>query len=208
MPTTITKPRAETPFGAPNWAFNQIPLAGEPTRQRCQSVVADDEATTGTELVAFYRIQEVIATDNHIEAKTERLNQSYRIRTMNGVEQENLRREIAKANHEKYLAAEAKLDALRREALDLVTPVVKRLVKSLSDELNAAALDAEQRLDKAGLPIKSGSAWTLHSDVICRALWSRRFMAEVLLTELSPGNAIGVVQFFLTSEENTPFAWG
>jgi hypothetical protein len=34
----------------------------------------------------------------------------------------------------------AKLGALREEALTLVTPVLKRLIKSLNDELTVAAL--------------------------------------------------------------------
>ena len=209
MPATKTQPRnkPETPFGPPTWPWNHIPLAGIPTRQRCQSVVADDEASTGTELVAFFRVQEVISRDNDIEGRTHALNQSYRIHTMSGVEQENIRREITKCDHEKYLAAEDKLRELRKEAFELVQPIVKRLVKSLSDELNDTALDAERRLDNAGLPIKSGATWMLHDDAICKALWSCRFKAEVLLTELSPENAVATVQFFLTSESDTPFSW-
>jgi hypothetical protein len=210
MPTkTVSQPRnkAETPFLSPTWPCNFSVLGGIPTRTRCHSVVADDEASTGLELVAFYRVQELISSDNNIETKSDKLNQSFRVKTLSGVEQENLRREISKCDNEKYLAAEAKLAALRTEAFELVQPIVKRLVKSLSDELNDAALDAEQRLDKAGLPIRAGASWLLHDDAICKALWSCRFKAEVLLTELSVENSIGVVQFFLTDEEHTPFSW-
>ena len=210
MPTatkTASSRKPETPFNQPTWPWNHVPLAGTPTRQRCQSVVADDEASTGTELVSFFRLQEVVSSDNNIESRTHKLNNSYRIKTMSGVEQENLRREITKCDHEKFVAAQAKLAALRKEAFELVQPIVKRLVKSLSDELNDAALDAEQRLDRAGLPIKDGAVWMLHSDAVCRALWSCRFRAEVLLTELSPENSIATVQYFLTSEQNTPFHW-
>jgi hypothetical protein len=52
---------------------------------------------------------------------------------------------LSACNHEAYLAAETKLSELRKEAFELVQPVVKRLVKSLSDELNDAALAAESR---------------------------------------------------------------
>ena len=210
MPTaTKTQPRnkPETPFLKPSWPWNFSVLGGIPTRSRCQSVLADDEASTGTELVAFYRVQEEISRANDIESRTVKLNNSYRIKTMSGVEQENLRREITRADHEKYLAAEAKLADLRREAFELVQSIVKRLVKSLNDELNDAALDAEQRLDKAGLPVRAGASWMLHDDAVCRALWSCRGKAEALLASLSLENAIATVQYFLTTEENTPFSW-
>ena len=102
----------------------------------------------------------------------------------------------------------AELAKLRVEALKLVEPIVKRLAKSLSDELNDTALIAEERLDKAGLPIRAGGViWLLHSDPLVTALWSCRGKAEALLASLSVENSIATVQFFLTTEEHTPFHW-
>ena len=89
----------------------------------------------------------------------------------------------------------------------MMTPIVKRLVQSLSDELNAAALEAEQRLAKAGFPVRRGDSWLLHGDVICEALWSCRTKAEKVLSELTPGSAIGGVQYFL-SGRNTLLSTG
>jgi hypothetical protein len=180
-------------------------MAGTPTRRRCQSVVSEAEASTGVELVAFYRVQEVISADNNIDARSAQFDKPFGPR---GVAAEFLRREMANCNHDAYLAAETKLSELRKEAFELVQPIVKRLVKSLSDELNDAALAAESRLDKAGLPIRAGATWLLHDDVLIKALWSCRGKAETLLAALSHDNAIAVVQYLLTPEESTPFVWG
>jgi hypothetical protein len=125
---------------------------------------------------------------------------------------------MAACDHDAYLAAMDELAKLRVEALALVAPIVKRLVKSLADELNDTALTAEERLDKAGLPIhysgridtKTGQptiTWTLHTDPLITALWSCRGKAEAALASLSVENAIGCAQFFCTSEEHTPWIW-
>jgi hypothetical protein len=95
-----------------------------------------------------------------------------------------------------YLAAQAKLRELQEQAFQMMTGVIKRLIRSLDDELNAAALDAEQRLNKAGLPIRSGDLSLLQEDAICKALWSCRIKAEKTLAEFHPNSAIGAVQFF------------
>jgi hypothetical protein len=100
-----------------------------------------------------------------------------------------------------------KLGELRQEAFELVQPIIKRLVKSLADELNDAALTGEQRLDQAGLPVRDGATWLLHDDVLIKSLWSCRGKAEAALASLSVENSIAAIQFFCTSEEHTPFIW-
>ena len=207
MPTkTETKSnKAQTPFGAPVWPWNQPPLCGEPTRPRCQSVVSHDESQAGLELVARYRVQESVVAINDIDSRAVALEKPHGPR---GVGAEMLRREMAACDHEKYLTACAELAKLREEALALVTPIVKRLVKSLADELNDVALTAEERLEKAGLPIRAGGVvWILHSDPLVTAIWSCRGKAEKLITELSVENSIGTVQWLCTDEEHTPFHW-
>jgi hypothetical protein len=47
----------------------------------------------------------------------------------------------------------------------------------------------------------------LHNDSVCRALWFRRVKAEKALVEIEPNNAVGAVQYFLSTEEFTPFNW-
>ena len=205
MPTATKSQKAETPFREPVWPWNQPPLAGNPTRQRCQAVVTEAESQTGVELVAFYRAQEKLAADNDIDSRAAVFEKPHAVR---GVGAELLRREMANCNHEVYLSAQAALAKLRQEALALVTPIVKRLAKSLADELNDTALVAEERLEKAGLPIRAGGVvWLLHSDPLVTALWSWRGKAEALLASLSPDNAVGAVQFFCTSEQHVPFTW-
>jgi hypothetical protein len=202
-------PKPETPFAAKvPWSWNEVPTAGIPTRSRCQRIASDDERKAAAKLISEYRAAEEISRDNNIEGKTERLNQSYRIKTMSGVEQENLRREIQKADHEKYLAAEAKLRELRKEAFVMVEKIFTRLIESLNSKLYEAAAAAEQRLDAAGLPVKNGDLWMLHDDAICKALWSCRHVAEKTLVELQGHqDGIGACQFFLTEEQGVPFQW-
>jgi hypothetical protein len=205
MPTKIqTNNKPETPLGTPVWPWNAPPLGGSPSRQRCQSVVSEAEAQTGPELVQSYRLKEALALQNDIDARAVQFEKPV---PPKGVEAEMLRREMSACNHEVFLAAQADLAKLRLEALELMTPIVKRLVKSLADELNAVALEAEERLDKSGLPVRAGATWLLHSDPCVTALWSCRGKADALLASLSPENAIGATQHFLTSEENTPFTW-
>jgi hypothetical protein len=212
---TRSQNKAETPFNKPVWPWNQPPLCGSPARQRCQSVVSADEATTGTELVAEYRRQEALARDNDIDARATVFEKPHAVR---GVGAELLRREMASCNHEVYLAAQDKLAELRVEALKLVEPIVKRLVRSLADELNDTALTAEERLAKAGLPVRYDGnidtrtgqrviMWMLHTDPLITAIWSCRGKAEAALASLSVENSIGAVQFFCTNEEHTPFIW-
>ena len=156
-------------------------------------------------LVAAYRVQESVVAVNDIDARAVALEKPHAVK---GVGRELLRREMAACDHEKYLEACAELAKLREEALALVTPIVKRLAKSLADELNDVALTAEERLEKAGLPIRAGGVvWILHSDPLVTAIWSCRGKAEKLLTELSVENAVGAVQFFCTTESGVPFSW-
>jgi hypothetical protein len=205
---TKTQPRPETPFLQPKWLWNYIPQGGIPSRTRCQGLATPQEREAGANLMAEYRKWEDIAAANHIEGKTEKLNQSYRIKTMSGVEQENLRREIQRCDHRKYLEAEAKLAELRKEALAMAQPLFKRLIKGFDDELNDAALAAEQRLDRNGIPLKQGDEWALHDDAICKALWSCRQIAEKTRVEVGQtGDGIGSVQWFLTDEDGVPFQW-
>jgi hypothetical protein len=124
-----------------------------------------------------------------------------------GVAAEILRREMTACNHEVFLTAQERLAKLRVEAFELVQPITKRLVKSLADELNDTALTGEQRLDKAGLPVRDGATWLLHDDVLIKSLWSCRGKAEAALAALSVENSIAAIQFFCTSEEHTPFIW-
>ena len=165
--TEAKSSKAETPFGAPVWPWNQPPLCGEPTRQRCQSIVSYEESQAGVKLVAAYRVQESVVAVNDIDARAIAFEKPHAVR---GVGAELLRREMAACDHDAFLAAQAELAKLRQEALALVTPIVKRLAKSLSDELNNTALVAEERLAKAGLPVPlalPGSCTPTHS--------SRRF---------------------------------
>ena len=202
--TEAKSSKAETPFGAPVWPWNQPPLCGDPTRERCQSIVSYEESQAGVKLVAAYRVQESVVAVNDIDARAIAFEKPHAVR---GVGAELLRREMAACDHDAFLAAQAELAKLRQEALALVTPIVKRLAKSLSDELNNTALVAEERLAKAGLPVLTGTTWLLHTDPLITALWSCRGKAETLLASLSVETAVGCVQWFCTTEEHTPFSW-
>ena len=124
-----------------------------------------------------------------------------------GVDGEMKRRAIRAADSEKYNAAQTRLAELRQEAMDLVTPVLRRLLGSYSESLAQAALAAEASLEANGLPIRNSNQWVLHQDAICMALLSCRVKVEKALFELQPRSAVSAVQFFLTNEERTPFNW-
>ena len=95
--------------------------------------------------------------------------------------------------------------------MELITPVLRRVLVNYSESLAEAAVAAELRLEANVLPIRDGSkvtinapnanTWVLHEDSVCRALWSCRVKVEKVLFELQPHSAVGACQFFLTGEE-------
>jgi hypothetical protein len=205
---TQSSPKCETPFAAPVWEWNRIPTAGIPTRIRAQSVVTANEAKAGAELIGAYRLQERIATDNDIEGRQLWLDREQRVRMVTGVEMQKMRAEMASCDHGKFLDAQEKLRELRETAFRLVEPIFRRLIQSYDSELIETARDAEHRLDKAGLPIRNGNSWLLHSDVTSLALWSCRHAAERTYAEIQTHrDGIGCVQYFCTDESGVPFTW-
>lgn len=65
--------------------------------------MSGDERKIGTEIIAEYRRQEVIARDNDIDGKTADLDKFERWHGGHGFEREQLRREISACDHSKYL---------------------------------------------------------------------------------------------------------
>jgi hypothetical protein len=59
--TSTKSPKPETPFKTPTWPWNFTPQAGVPTRQRCQSIVTEDEREAGAKLIAVYREWESVS---------------------------------------------------------------------------------------------------------------------------------------------------
>jgi hypothetical protein len=89
-----------------------------------------------------------------------------------------------------------------------VEPIFKRLVKSLNDQLNETAIAAEARLDQAGIPVRFGDSWALHEDMLCKALWSQRHIAEKTLANLREHqDGVGSVQWITLTEPSVPFSW-
>ena len=210
MPTaTKTSPsrKCETPFGKPKWAWNHVPLCGTPTRERCRSVVSQEEAKAGSELISEYRRWESVAAKNDIDSRQQWLDKEGRQRTVSGVEIETLRREMAAADHAKFLEAQDKLQELRKKALELAEQLFKRLAKDLNEQLHETTVGAEQRLAEAGLPLKVSDAWVLHDDSLCKALWSCRHITERTLSELNDNNSIGCIQWMCSDEEGVPFSF-
>jgi hypothetical protein len=211
--TEAKSPRAQTPFTLPAWPWNHVPQAGIPARPRCQSIVSDSDRAAGVKLIEEYRAQEAIAIANDIEGRQKELTQC------KGVPAELLKREISNCDHGKWLAAQDRLAGLRREAFELVKPIFKRLVKSLSDELDEAALATEGRLNKAGIALQAPDhldsagrhtegEWALHDDMLCKALWSQRNIVEKTFGALvESGDGIPATQFLCSGENQTPFFW-
>ena len=194
--------KPETPFGKPSWPWNHVPTAGIPTRQRCQSIVSDQEADAGAKLIADYREWEAISAANDIESRQIELTR------LKGIGLELKKREIAACDYDKWVEAQAKLSELRAQAFEMAKSLLNRLIEGLNSELNENAIASERRLDAAGLPIKNGAEWLLHEDVLCCALWSQRSIASKTLTAVSEvRDGIGSIQWFCTGEPGVPFQW-
>jgi hypothetical protein len=198
-------PQPETPFTTPSWQWNFVAVGGFAPRERCQSVSTPGEREAAVRLVKAVRDAEAISALNDIDSRQRELDRP--LGRVKGVGAELLRREMSACDHDAFLAAQAELAKLRGEALALIKPFLKRLVASFDEALNASAIEAEQRIKAEGIPLIIGNAWTLHSDGVCLTLWFRRVKASKLLSEITADTAVGAVQFFLTSEEHTPFSW-
>jgi len=85
-----------------------------------------------------------------------------------GVSGELLHRRIREVDPDKYYAAETKLAELRQEAMELITPVLRRLLVSYRESFAQAAVEAEARLEANRLPLRNGNSWVLHEDAVCR----------------------------------------
>ena len=53
-----------------------------------------------------------------------------------------MKREIAACDFDKWTQAQAEVDRLRKEALELAETIFKRLIKSLDDQINETAIAA------------------------------------------------------------------
>jgi hypothetical protein len=210
--TQSAKPKTIFPSAPLPWAWNYVPPGGIPGRERCLSVGTPKEKEQAVALVAAYREQEEISRVNDIGAMSDELDKIGRMsrNAHGGVEGEMKRRAIRAADPAKYNAAQTRLAQLRQEAMNLVAPVLRRVLVSYSESLAQAAVEAEARLEANGLPIRNGNQWVLHEDAVCRALLSCRVKVEKALFELHPLSAVGAVQFFLCCPErepHTPFNW-
>jgi hypothetical protein len=187
---TRTAPKqSKTPFpSAPlPWGWNFLPPGGTPTRERCQSVGIEKEREQAVALVAAYREQEAISEANDIDGMSNSFDKLTRFsrNAAGGVEGEMMRRRMSKADPEKYNEAQTKLAELRQEAMDLIAPVLRRVLVSYFEELAQAAIEAEARLEAIGLPLRNGNSWTLHENCICRALLSCKVKVEKALLSFS-----------------------
>ena len=207
--TAPKQPKTPFPSAPLPWAWNFLPPGGTPTRERCQSVGTEKKRKQAVALVAAYREQEAISEANDIDGMSNSFDKLTRFsrNAAGGVEGEMMRRRMSKADPEKYNEAQTKLAELRQEALDLIAPVLRRVLVSYSEALAQAAIEAEARLEANGLPLRNGNSWTLHEDSICRALLSCKVKVEKTLFELQPLSAVGACQFCLTTESSTPFNW-
>jgi hypothetical protein len=75
-------------------------------------------------------------------------------RSAGGIEGEMIRRRIRAADHGTWEAPQTRLAQLRQDAMDLITPVLRRLLVSYSESLAQAAVETEARLEANGLPFR------------------------------------------------------
>ena len=103
-----------------------------------------------------------------------------------------------------YEAAEIELERLQEKAVELVGPVLKRLVNECHRQLIESVVAEETRLRDVGIGFDSE---TLRANPLIAALLSRRNITAIRLEALDRGNSIGAVQQFLIDETEIPFEW-
>ena len=155
-----------------------MPPGGIPGRDRCQAIGTPQEREQAIALVAADREQEEIAAVNDISGMSEALGKLASVSaSAGGFEGEMMRRKIRAADPDKYVAAQTRLAELQQEAMELITPVLRRVLVNYSESLAEAAVAAELRLEANGLPDRDGSkvtinapnanTWVLHEDSVC-----------------------------------------
>ncbi len=144
--TQATSKQPKTPFvSAPlPWSWNFVPPGGIPGRDRCQAIGTPQEREQAIALVAAYREQEEIAAVNDISGMSEALGKLASVSaSAGGFEGEMMRRKIRAADPDKYVAAQTRLAELQQEAMELIAPVLRRVLVNYSESLAQAAVAAE-----------------------------------------------------------------
>ena len=102
-----------------------------------------------------------------------------------------------------YEAAEIELERLQEKAVELVGPVLKRLVNECHRQLIESSSLRRHDFATSVLVSIPKPCVQIHS---IAALFSRRNITAIRLEALDRGNSIGAVQQFLIDEE-IPFEW-
>jgi hypothetical protein len=70
--------KSKTPFVSPGrFAWNEVPVGGLPTRERCWAVAMEAERQAAVKLVQEYRSQEKIAAANDIGGRQQNLDRPF-----------------------------------------------------------------------------------------------------------------------------------
>jgi hypothetical protein len=143
--TQTNKPQTQFPTAMP-W-----PNHFWPSRERIQECVDDIDRAKATTLIQRYRELERIACDNDISGFSATIAACERDK--DDVRAEQCRRAREKANHDLFVDSQDKLHALREQAADMATPLLRRVYASLDDELREYAVAREASLQRLGIPI-------------------------------------------------------
>jgi len=228
---TPKSPKCETPFPENNLPW---PIPYFPPREKVHEVVTDIERAKASELLSEYRASEESARLNDINGFSETIARcEYE---GNHVDAQAARVARDKADHARFLAAQANLQQLRERAADLVIPILARLRDTFAEELNAVALAREAGLTRLGIPlsveVRDGASlvptdqglqfprsWKLSGDEEIRALYAFREVVSNLLSmfqngwrrqttgEIRQERAIRTLQFLATDESVGDFSW-
>jgi hypothetical protein len=224
-------PTCETPFPENNLPW---PCQYYPPREKVHEVVTDIERAKASELLSEYRASEEAARLNDIHGFAQTIARCEFEK--NHVDAQAARVARDKADHVRFLAAQANLYQLRERAADLVIPILARLRDTFHEELMATALEREAGLVKLGIPLfvedRSGASlvpgdqglqfpriWKLSSDEEVKARYAFREVASNLLSmfqngwrghtngEIRQERAIRTLQFLATDESVGDFSW-
>ncbi len=223
----VTKPACLTPHLEQNgkgkgWLgnprFNGIPAV--PKRDRAQQVITDDERAKATQLLADYRSAKAIRSANDLQTFNEHLERVTLAKQWSEVQL--MKKQIAEADHGKFVEADAKMRKLEGDAAAVVKPALSRLVESYDSELVEYSAQRESELLAHDLPIfedtmKDGREYrhyALWADRVAISLHSCREVARERLQAFSPTDhyseveknsrfAISTLVFLATSEPFT-----
>ena len=196
-----------------------IPAQGFPDRERCKQVVKPAEKAEVRKLVDSWFAAKLVREANDIsEAQhRRRMIEKSHNQTSAPFPIAKIEAEIRAMDGDLFTQAVETQREANRKACKIAVSILERLAESFDEELCAAALEAEARLNKMGVALFTDQMiaghlvrkYELHSDTVLTALQCRRQFAKLVAEKLTkwPDDAgIGEARWLCT-DDVCEFAW-